>query len=97
MIEYPEIKKILLNHKKAIQDKYQVNEIGVFGSYLKNKQTSTSDLDILINYNSLPDLFEFINLKNYLSDILKIPVDLVLKDSLKPNIGAQILSEVELI
>jgi hypothetical protein len=33
-------------------------------------------------------------MENYLSDMLGIKVDLVMKDALKPRIGKQILKEV---
>jgi predicted nucleotidyltransferase len=35
----------------------------------------------------------YIAIENYLSDLLGVKVDLVMKDSLKPRIGEQILSE----
>ena len=39
-------------------------------------------------------LIEFVNLKNHLSDLLEINVDLVMKKALKPNLGRRILREV---
>jgi uncharacterized protein len=35
----------------------------------------------------------FIAIENYLSDLLGVKVDLVMKDSLKPKIGQRILRE----
>jgi predicted nucleotidyltransferase len=37
---------------------------------------------------------KYIELENLLSDELGIPVDLVMKDALKPTIGKRILDEV---
>jgi predicted nucleotidyltransferase len=76
-----------------IIQKYQVNSIEVFGSYVRNQQNSNSDLDLLITYSKIPGLIKFLELKNYLSDQLEINVDLVMKDSLKPRISPYILSE----
>ena len=76
-----------------IIQKYQVNSIEVFGSYVRNQQNSNSDLDLLITYSKIPGLIKFLELKNYLSDKLEINVDLVMKDSLKPRISPYILSE----
>jgi len=39
-------------------------------------------------------LIEFVSLKNYLSDLLGVNVDLVMKKALKPRIGRRILGEV---
>ena len=37
---------------------------------------------------------KYIELENYLSDLIGIKVDLVMRDALKPRIGERILSEV---
>ena len=52
-----------------------------------------SDLDLLVTFSETPGLFAFVALENHLSDVLGIEVDLVMKDSLKPNIGERILAE----
>jgi predicted nucleotidyltransferase len=52
-------------------------------------------LDLLIDFGKSASLLEFIEIENYLANILGIRVDLVMKSSLKPRIGKQILSEVE--
>lgn len=89
-----DLKKILEKHKPELEEKYKIKEIGIFGSYVKNKQKITSDIDILVEFKETPTLIKFINLENYLSDLLGIKVDLVMKRSLKPNIGRKILKEV---
>jgi len=90
-----EIQEILLKYKEEIKRKYQVKEIGIFGSYVKGKQREASDLDILVEFESGAKigLLRFINLENYLSDLLGIKVDLVIKSALRPKIEKQILKE----
>lgn len=80
-----------------MNDQYNVKYIGLFGSYIRGEQTPESDLGILVEFSKTPTLFQFINLENYLSDNLGIKVDLVMKDSLKPNIGKHILNEVRTV
>ena len=94
MKDIEELKKILQEHKYELESEYGVTEIGVFGSYSKKQETKTSDLDILIDFQKAVDLLTFVHLKNYLSDLLKINVDLVMKKALKPKIGERILKEV---
>jgi len=89
-----EIRMILAEHKNEIVEKYGVKEIGVFGSYLREEQKETSDIDILVEFKRPVGMLTFINLKYYLSDLLGINVDLVTKKALKPRIGQRILSEV---
>jgi hypothetical protein len=75
-------------------ERYQVESLGVFGSYIRSEQSAGSDLDILVSFREPPGLLKFIKMENYLSDILGLKVDLVMKDSLKPHIGEHILREV---
>ncbi|MHB1336069.1 MAG: nucleotidyltransferase family protein [Candidatus Humimicrobiaceae bacterium] len=89
-----EIKKILNKNKSQFQKSFKVKEIGIFGSYIKNEQTKKSDLDILVEFESPIDFFDYIELEEYLTVLLGIKVDLVMKKALKPNIGRNILKEV---
>ena len=88
-----EIKNTIQKYKTYLSDKFKVRSISVFGSYLRGEQKKDSDLDILVEFNETIDLFEFIQLENYLSDILCCKVDLVMKDALKPRIKDRILRE----
>lgn len=89
-----EIKKILESHREEIQRMYGLKEMGIFGSVVREEQKETSDIDILIEPAEPMGLFEFVSLKNYLSDMLGFNVDLVMKRALKPRIGERILKEV---
>jgi len=51
----------------------------------------------LVKFEEVPSLFKFIEIENYLSNILGIKVDLVEKKSLKPRIGEHILKEVVIL
>jgi len=94
-LELKEIVALLKKQKMLLENKYKVKDIGVFGSYVRREQNSESDIDILVNYkdNSI-DLFDFLELKEYLSDLMGTEVDLVMREGLKPNIGKNILSHV---
>jgi predicted nucleotidyltransferase len=51
-------------------------------------------LDILVDFERAPTLFEFARLQHELTDRLGVPVDLVMESALKPTIGRRILEEV---
>ena len=86
--------EILRKFLRDIEKQFKVNYLGIFGSYVRNEQEEYSDIDILVDFFEVPSLFQFIRLENYLSELLEIKVDLVMKEALKPNIGKQILKEV---
>lgn len=94
MTSCKKIRKILNQHKKELTRKYKVNEIGIFGSYIKGKQKKGSDLDILVEFEEAPDLLKFIELERYLQGLLKKRIDLVDRDGLRPRLRDSILNEV---
>jgi len=89
-----EIKKILEGQKEILRQKYGVTEIGIFGSYVRDQTGQGSDLDILVEFDRSIGLLKFIEIEGYLSDILGVKVDLVMRDALKPRIGKHVLKEV---
>lgn len=93
MKDFNEIKKILSTQKSYLEDRFKVKSISIFGSSVRRDQNKDSDIDILIEFSKTVDLFEFIELENFLSEILGSKVDLVMKDALKLRIKDNILKE----
>jgi len=93
MKDTEEIKKIIAEQRSFLKEKFAVDTIALFGSYFKGEQNEESDIDILVNFSKSIDLFEFVELENYLSEVLGSKVDLVMKDSLKPRIKDTVLKE----
>jgi uncharacterized protein len=85
----------LHEHLPELSEHYGVREIWLFGSYLRSEQRKHSDLDVLVEFHRVPSLFEFVRLERYLSELLNIKVDLVMKSALKPAIGRHILEEAQ--
>ena len=92
-----EIIKIIRNSKPEMELHYGVQRLGLFGSYVREKQHKKSDIDILVTFNRDIDLFDFLDLREYLESQLHAKVDLVMQSALKPAIGKRILSEVEYV
>ena len=90
-----EIMALLKEKKPFLENNFKIKEIGIFGSYVRREQNYESDIDILVNYKDESiDIFDFLELKEYLSLLVGAEVDLVMKKSLKPQIGKNILSQV---
>ena len=92
------IDRLLAQLKELLPDlrtEYHIRSMEVFGSFVRGHQKEDSDLDLLVTFDEVPTLFQFIELENTLSDQLGVKVDLVMKDSLKPAIGEQILREAQ--
>ena len=97
MKKMEEIRRELAQYKPELKNRFGVKEIGIFGSFVKGEATEGSDLDILIEFEDSISLLKFVELENYLSELLEVRVDLVMKSALKPRIGKHILEEVSII
>ncbi|MBI2486726.1 MAG: nucleotidyltransferase family protein [Deltaproteobacteria bacterium] len=73
-----EMKRILAEHKHELYERYHVQSIGIFGSYVRGDQKSKSDVDILVDFDK-PMGWEIVDLHEYLEKILAMKVDLVTK------------------
>ena len=89
-----EITGIIKEHKKEICEKYKVREIGIFGSFVRGEQRKSSDVDILVEFEETPDVFQLIDLEDYLQELLKKKVDVVRKRAIRPELKGTILEEV---
>jgi predicted nucleotidyltransferase len=93
MKKIEQIKKILTSQKDILKNKYNVKEIGIFGSYVNGNYNMESDVDILVEFSKPVGLIKFIKLEEYLKDLLGIKVDLVLRDGIKPALRSNILKQ----
>jgi uncharacterized protein len=84
-------------NKSEMIERFGVQKVGLFGSCVRGQENESSDIDILVSFNRDVDLFEFIDLREYLESKLKARIDLVMEAALKPSIGNRIRSEVEYV
>ncbi|MEZ4660082.1 MAG: nucleotidyltransferase family protein, partial [Caldilineaceae bacterium] len=71
---------MLRKHLPDLTARYGVVRLGIFGSYVRDEPTPTSDLDLLVEIeNPQLTLLQFIELQHNLSDLLGVEVDLVEK------------------
>ncbi|MDQ3642801.1 MAG: nucleotidyltransferase domain-containing protein, partial [Actinomycetota bacterium] len=78
----------------ALAKLYGVRELAVFGSVVRPDFRPDSDVDVLVDFESDAEvgLFEFVGLKNKLTEVVGRNVDLVEKAGLKPFVRDEILS-----
>lgn len=91
-----DIKRVLLANREIFR-KYKVNKVGIFGSYLTGKARKKSDVDLLVEFEEVIDLFEFVHLADEIQQILERKVDLATPDAVKPYLRPKIMNEVEWI
>ena len=93
MLSIDEIKTNLRAIKPYMTSVYNIDNLYIFGSYARGEQTSKSDIDILVDFKTTPDLLTFIEIEEFLSEKLHAKVDLIPKRKLKHQLKKHILSE----
>ena len=88
-----EVKQIIEQHRDELRRVHRIKAILVFGSYVRGDQKRGSDLDLLSEFEGSVSLLDLIGAEQYLSKILKVKVDLIPKEDVRPELKAGILKE----
>ena len=91
MLNAKNIVFFLKQQKEYLGKQFGVVNIAVFGSFVKNESTNSSDVDILVEFDKV-SFEQYIDLKVYLENKLSIHVDLIRKG---PHLSSGFLSSIE--
>lgn len=68
----------------------------LFGSYNREEQNESSDIDIVVEFNEL-SFDHYMDLKISLEELFQKPIDLIIVDVIKPTLKPIILKNVTFI
>ena len=81
-----EIKKVLLEHRKELKEKYKVKTIGILKDLPKWEQ-ETPDIDILVEFEEGYNNFNnYTDLKSHLEELLNENINLIPKNNIKSEL-----------
>ncbi len=84
-----------LEKQSAAYKRFGVRKLGLFGSFAGNLQSKKSDIDFLVEFETISKTFDnYMELKFSLENTFKRRVDLVIRGSEKPRLKGKINSEV---
>ena len=90
-----EIVAYLKNNKRAFYDKFGVTRIGIFGSFVRDGQTPSSDIDMVVEIEeSRKNIHNFLQLKRFLEKEMARRIDLGFEHSLKPSVREKIKEQI---
>ncbi|MBI1337603.1 MAG: DNA polymerase subunit beta [Phycisphaera sp.] len=88
-----DILSVLRAHATELHERYGVQSLAVFGSAARGEMTPGSDVDVLVQFNSTATFDLYMDLKDYLEDLLACSVDLVTHAALKNRMRPLVESE----
>jgi hypothetical protein len=86
-----EILNIIELHRDAIK-RFGVRRLGLFGSHARGEGKESSDLDFVVDFER-KTFDNYMDLKDFLENLFKCPIDLVMVDAIKPRLKPIILNE----
>jgi hypothetical protein len=85
----------LKNNKEKFYEDFGVTRMGIFGSFTREEQTSSSDIDMVVEIEqSRKNIHSFMELKRFLEKELAKKIDMGFEDSLKPIIRERIKGRI---
>jgi len=86
--------KLLSDNLEYMQKNFGVSKLAIFGSVARNEARLESDIDVLVEFSAKATFDNYMNLKFYIQELLKIGVDLVTRKALRPQIKQEIEKEL---
>lgn len=85
--------RILRNTMPALQERFGVVSVRLFGSLARDEAGPQSDVDILVEFSGPVSLFVLAELREFLMEALGRPVDVGTEGSLRPRIREAVVAE----
>ncbi len=92
-----EVLEILRSLKDELKERYHVDRVALFGSYAREEQGESSDIDILVGFSAGADLFDLVGVSQYLEEKLASRVDVVPETALRPEIRGRVVRDLLVI
>jgi predicted nucleotidyltransferase len=87
------VRQVLQEHRSELSTKYGVRSLSLFGSAARNEASSSSDVDLLVEFDRPVGYFGLFALQDQLESLLGCKVDLGTPNSLKPRIRERVMGE----
>ena len=87
---------LLADHREDLSQ-FGVKSLALFGSVVRDKARSGSDVDILVEFEGTATFDRYMELKFFLEDLLGCPVDLVTRKALRPRLRPYVEKEAHYV
>jgi len=94
MTSRQEVMARLRGLKGELATRYDVQEIGIFGSVARGDDDQKSDIDLFVEFGPDADLITYIGLWQYLEDVFGTKIDLVSKGGLRSDMRDAVMQDL---
>ena len=94
MLTQHDVLSFLKAHLEELHQKFDIRQVGLFGSFARNEQTLNSDIDVLIELGTPSHIYEKkTGFRRYLESQLGRPVDVVRVNHINKSVRNAILND----
>lgn len=88
-----ELLVLLGGQQETLKRQYAVKSLAIFGSAARDALGATSDVDLLVEFDTAPGFDGYMDLKFFLEELIGRPVDLVTRGGLRAELRARVERE----
>lgn len=88
-----ELLVLLGGQQETLKRRYAVKSLAIFGSAARDALSETSDVDLLVEFETAPGFDRYFDLKFFLEELIGRPVDLVTRGGLRSELRARVERE----
>jgi predicted nucleotidyltransferase len=94
IMKQEDVLQLLKQKNTELAKQFGVKSLLLFGSVARDEATSSSDVDLLVEFNRPVGYFGLFALQDYLEKLLGCSVDLGTPNSLKPYLKERVMGEL---
>jgi len=86
LLDLDDVMAKLRQEMDVLRERFDVDQLSVFGSVSRGESRPDSDLDVLVKFKTPMDFDRYMDLKFHLERLLSVRVDLVSDDAVRKEI-----------
>ena len=77
---------LLRTHKPTLREQFGVTKLALYGSFARDEASDSSDVDVLVEFDTPPRWRQYFGAQFYLEDLLGREVDLATREEVRIEI-----------
>ncbi len=84
--------EILREQKPILKERFGITDVSLYGSFARDEGTEKSDVDVLVEFDSVPDWLRYFGAEAYFKEVFGRDVDMARRQDIRSEFRSSILS-----
>ncbi len=86
--------EILREQKPILKQRFGITQVSLYGSFARDEGTEKSDVDVLVEFDSVPDWLGYFGAEAYFKEVLGRNVDMCIPQELRKEIVPRVQKDL---